>query len=369
MTNLYHIVLRIWAILLAAAILPDVAVWTGIAGHQPRWLCVLFSLTTVFILFSYLSLHRRLFGRVRSLRLFFATLLCLVIPKLALVVSALAVGWRWGAVVALAVLAVAVFGFTAGRRALRIRHDEVFFKRLPEAFDGFRLLHISDWHLGTLGDDTSFTQKVVEAALDERPDMVAFTGDLINQHVDEAAPHIDWLRRLEAPCGVFAVMGNHDFYDNSDGKVQDEAFSLMVKSLGWHLLRDTHALISRRDDTIEVVGVDHVGAPPFRVKGNLSKAMLGTSGQHFKLLLTHDPAHWRREVLPTTDIDLTLSGHTHAGQLLIGPFSPVRMLYKEWGGWYEDDGRRLHVSFGLGGILPFRFGAWPEITLITLRRG
>lgn len=139
--------------------------------------------------------------------------------------------------------------------------------------------------------------------------------------------------------------------------------------MGWHLLMNEHVMIARgREDAIALIGVENSSRPPFPDYGDLPKAMQGLHEGTFKILLSHDPSHWRREVLRQTDIALTLSGHTHAGQLRIGKFSPARWAYNEWGGKYVEDGSMLHVSLGVGGTVPFRLGAWPEVNVITLRK-
>ena len=138
--------------------------------------------------------------------------------------------------------------------------------------------------------------------------------------------------------------------------------------MGWRLLRDGNVVLRRGGDCMALIGVENTGRPPFPARGDLGKALEGVPAEAFKILLSHDPSHWRSEVLPATDIDLTLSGHTHAVQLRVGGFSPARWVYPEWGGLYREGDRALHVSVGAGGTVPFRLGAWPEITILTLRR-
>ena len=139
--------------------------------------------------------------------------------------------------------------------------------------------------------------------------------------------------------------------------------------MGWQLLLNENKIVKRGNDSIAVIGVENDGKPPFPALGDLSKSTRGTEGM-FKLLLSHDPSHWRRKVLPETDIQLMLAGHTHAMQFRLGCFSPSAWIYPEWGGLYTEDGRGLHVNVGLGSVMiPYRFGAWPEITIITLKTG
>lgn len=169
-------------------------------------------------------------------------------------------------------------------------------------------------------------------------------------------------------------MGNHDYCeygaDKSEHNIEKNQTVLryLEAKIGWRLLMNEHALIRRGDDAIAVIGVENISRPPFQDYGDLHKAMEGLPTGMFKILLSHDPSHWRRGVLHQTDIALTLSGHTHAGQLRIGRLSPSKVAYQEWGGKYTEDGSMLYVSTGIGGTVPFRIGAWPEVNVITLRR-
>ena len=207
-----------------------------------------------------------------------------------------------------------------------------------------------------------------------RPDLIVFTGDLVNSAPSELDPFGEVLSRLEAPDGVFSVLGNHDYceynrYETSDGAARNLALlKQRERQFGWRLLLNEHRLIRRDRACIALVGVENDSRPPFPSRGDLKRAMDGLPEGMFKVLLSHDPTHWRREVLPTTDIQLTLSGHTHAMQLKIGGFSPSAWSYPEWGGLYREGERILLVSLGVGGTVPFRLGAWPEINAITLER-
>ena len=138
--------------------------------------------------------------------------------------------------------------------------------------------------------------------------------------------------------------------------------------MGWRMLMNENVMLQRGSDSIAIIGVENIGKPPFKSFGNLDKAMAGLPADCFKVLLSHDPTYWRRGVLNKTDISLTLSGHTHAGQVKIGRFSPAKWAYNEWGGKYTEGSSMLYVSLGIGGTMPFRFGAWPEINIITLEK-
>lgn len=323
------------------------------------------------------------------LRIFFAIYMCAAMPKFIFFLFALAgkgTGiWhpaagaaivKAGVVAAIACAACALYGLTRGLKRLEVRHADIVSPALPAEFDGYRIVHFSDIHLGTYGGDTTFTRKIVETINAQHPDIILFTGDLVNFSPGETAGHSAILARLDAPDSVYSVMGNHDYciYGPPETLPQEQRTSAVdrlaesQRFMGWHLLRNEHAIITRGTAQIAVAGVDNTGKAPFFSLGQLSKAVDGIPRGTYTILLTHDPSHWRGEVLETTDVDLTLSGHTHAMQFQIFGFSPSAWMYPEWGGLYCEGGRMLHVSKGTGGTAPFRFGAWPEITVLTLRK-
>ncbi|MDD6892061.1 MAG: metallophosphoesterase, partial [Bacteroidales bacterium] len=200
-----------------------------------------------------------------------------------------------------------------------------------------------------------------------------FTGDLVNSRATELAPFLTALSQLQAPDGVYSVLGNHDYGTYARwSSPREQAANLdtlkrLERQLGWRLLLNEHHCLHRGSDSIVVAGVENSGRPPFPDRGDLRRALQGTNGR-FRILLSHDPTHWRREVLPRTDVQLTLSGHTHDMQVSLFGFSVSRWIYPEHRGLYLEGGRALYVNIGLGYVLfPLRLGAWPEITVITLR--
>lgn len=202
---------------------------------------------------------------------------------------------------------------------------------------------------------------------------VVFTGDLVNLDPEEVTPFMQTLAKLKAQDGVFAILGNHDycFYrPHSDPHMPARLLARLVEkedSMGWTLLRNEHRIIRRGRDSIALIGVENDGTPPFPALADLPRATAAISDGLYKVLLSHDPTHWRRSVLPETDIDLTLSGHTHAMQLRLCGFSPSQFMYREWCGLYSEGARYLHVSTGTGSNVPFRLGAWPEVDVIELK--
>lgn len=321
------------------------------------------------------------------IRLFFGLLMCIAVPKALFTVVSLVgrafgrfvpgagnIGNGLGLLLAVVVGGAFVYGLTRGWKRLQVKETAIVSTDLPAAFDGYRIVQLSDLHIGTFGGDTAYIRQLVERVNTLQPDLIVFTGDLVNASADELDPFGPILSQLRAPDGVFSILGNHDYctyrrYDTVDGAARNlDDLKRRQRAFGWDLLLNEHRTIRRDTDSIALVGVENAGRPPFPSRGDLSRALQGIDGGTYKILLSHDPSHWRREVLPASDVQLTLSGHTHGMQLMIGNFSPVRWSYPEWGGLYREDEQQLFVSLGAGGTIPFRFGAWPEINLLTLRR-
>lgn len=249
--------------------------------------------------------------------------------------------------------------------------------KLPAKFNGFRIVQISDLHLGTYGTDTSAVKTFVDSVNALNPDMVCFTGDLVSRRTSEAEPFRHLLASLHAPYGVLSILGNHDYDDYSTWpterqKIADrKALVDFEHSVGWRLLKNETATIGIGSDTIDVIGAENFGDPPFPTYGSLSATHNDLSNGRFKILLQHNPYEWRADVAGKTPVDLTLSGHTHAMQIMLTVMghrlSPACLRYREWGGRYDDGDQSLYVNIGLGMVgMPMRIGATPEITVITL---
>lgn len=284
-----------------------------------------------------------------------------------------------GAVLALLNIVMVAMAFIIGNKRIDVTEFTYGSKDLPEAFDGFRVVHISDLHLGIYGHDTTRVAELIDKVLAQKGDMIVFTGDLVNFESKEALPFVDQLSRLKAPYGVYAILGNHDYgvyrnFATKEEQVADIAkLVAMEQRCGWQVLRNEHAIVSKDGDSIVVVGVENDGNPPFPKLADIPKALKGIpdsahGGSPFEIMLTHDPSHWRRNVLGESSAQLTLAGHTHGMQFRLGKWSPAALVYREWGGQYYEGDRSLVVSVGLGlGAVPFRFGAWSEVCVITLK--
>lgn len=271
------------------------------------------------------------------------------------------------------------WGALVTRSQYEVKEVTLEFSNLPYQFDGYRIAQISDIHLGTYGSDTTFMSKIVDKVNELKPDLICFTGDIVNRQTDEAYPFKPVLSRLNATDGVLSILGNHDYgdYRKWDAPEQREEnnrnLAIFEKELGWNLMNNTDTIISRGENSICIIGVENWGEPPFPKYGKLTEAHHNLNDSMFKILLSHNPSHWRSEVLPKSNIDLMLAGHTHAMQMELDLFglrlSPSKFKYNEWGGVYEQNGQMLYVNIGIGEVaLPMRIGATPEITIITLKR-
>ncbi|MDP3352419.1 MAG: metallophosphoesterase, partial [Flavobacteriaceae bacterium] len=269
-----------------------------------------------------------------------------------------------------------IYGITLGKYNFKVIKHALKFKTLPKAFNKFKIVHISDIHAGSF-DDLESVQEGVDLIQAQQPDIILFSGDLVNNDSREIEPYISMFKSLKAPFGKFAVLGNHDYGDYKQWNSIDEKEENLKKlfhyfdEMGFKLLNNSNKIISKENESIAIIGVENWGRPPFPQKGDLKKALQNTA-EHFKILLSHDPTHWDLEVKNhPTNIDLTLSGHTHGMQFGVEipgvKWSPVKYIYPHWAGLYQFDQKYLNVNRGFGFLgYPGRVGIWPEITVIEL---
>lgn len=276
--------------------------------------------------------------------------------------------------IAIATFGYLLFGVTKGKEYFQIKEVSFFSPQLPEAFDGYRILQISDLHTGSWKGNKQAIQKAITLCNAQHADLAVFTGDLVNSRADEVLEFMPILSQLHAKDGVFSILGNHDYatytkWENEEARLRNiDSLLVREKQMGWQMLLNDNYILHRGNDSIALIGVENSGNPPFPDKADLPKALTGTDNM-FKILLSHDPTHWRRNILPETDIQLTLSGHTHDMQISLWGFSISQFIYPEHNGMYLEKGRGLYVNIGLGYVLfPMRLGAWPEITIITLHK-
>ena len=270
---------------------------------------------------------------------------------------------------------VLFYGSFVGFDQITVREMTYESAELPESFDGYRIVQFSDAHVGTyIGGREHLLRAVVDTINAQSPDMVVFAGDLQNREPQEICPFVDVLGGIKAKDGVFSVIGNHDYSDyieaTPDIKAENEKETReLERKMGWRLLVNEHEVVRRGADSIVIAGLDNDGdGKKFPQRGDVRKALEGVSDSAFVVMAEHDPTCWRRKILPESRAQLTLSGHTHAMQFMIGNWSPASFVYKEWGGLFSEGARALIVSTGIGGFIPFRFGVPGEIVVITMRR-
>jgi uncharacterized protein len=275
------------------------------------------------------------------------------------------------------ILASLMYGFS-NKYNYRVRRVPLQFSNLPPAFKGLKVVQLSDIHSGSFSNRQA-VQKGVEQVMQLKPDLILFTGDLINNKAEEMEQFQDIFNQLKAPMGIYSVLGNHDYGEyvkwNSVQERVDNFNQLkeVHRNLGWKLMLNENAIIEKDGEQIALLGVENWSAKArFPKYGDLNKAYSGTEQIPFKILLSHDPSHWDAQVVKDfSDIDLMLSGHTHGMQFGIDipglKWSPVQYVYKQWAGLYENRNQKLYVNRGFGFLgYPGRVGVLPEITLIQL---
>ena len=271
-----------------------------------------------------------------------------------------------------------LYGITKGKYKFTVKRLSLAFSNLPIKFDGLKVVQISDIHSGSF-DSISEVEKGIKMINDLKPDLILFTGDLVNSLKDEINPYMASFEKLKATYGKYAILGNHDYYglngipeEEKDGYWAD--FMNKYVLMGFKLLKNEHTKIKIEDQEISLVGVENWGAGRFFQKyGDIDKSIAGLKADDFAIMMSHDPTHWSNHIVPHRyNFPLTLSGHTHGMQFGIDipgfKWSPVKYRYEHWSGLYEDKGQYLYVNKGFGFLgFPGRVGMWPEITMIELK--
>lgn len=284
--------------------------------------------------------------------------------------------WRKAAVACTLIIWTLVgYGTLVGFAKLEVRECEYVSADLPKAFDGYRIVHFSDAHVGTLeGWRKWMLQRAIDTINSLRPDAIVFTGDLENLHPDELKEQVAVLRQLHAKDGVFSILGNHDYptYLDLDEVSKERLVKLTTqyeRDMGWQLLLNEHKVIRRDSDSIVIAGMENWGnLKRMPRRGDVKKTMEGVSPSSFVVMLQHDPTAWRNKIVPECHAQLTLSGHTHGGQFSVFGWSPASFTYDVWGGWDHEGERAMFVSTGLGALIPFRLNMPGEIVVMTLKR-
>ena len=267
------------------------------------------------------------------------------------------------------------FGMIYGPYNYTLHRKKVKSPNLPKAFNGLKIAQLSDIHVGSFYDKDAVLRGV-ELLMAQKPDVVFFTGDIVNDRAIEMDDYYDVFSKVTAPMGVYSVLGNHDYgdyhkWDSKEEKLENfENVKGIHKKLGWHLLLDEHIYLEKDNEKIGVIGIENWGKG-FHQFGDMAKAYANCNAP-YKILLSHDPTHWDEQVRKEyQDVDLTLAGHTHGAQIGIEThgfkWSPISLRYKKWAGLYKEDNQYLYINRGFGFLAyPGRIGIWPEVTLLEL---
>ena len=288
---------------------------------------------------------------------------------------------------------ILLYGSFVGFNKLEVNRQTFVSEDLPQAFDGYRVVILSDTHVGSYNKRNAYVlQQTIDSINAQQPDIVVFLGDIQNAEPKEIYPHMDVMSSLKAKDGIYAVLGNHDYGDyicgNTARKVANcrETMSL-ERQMGWTLLMNEHRYIDRNKSSIIIAGMENDGdGIKFPQNGNIKQTLKGVSSsppesggargglnkrsdyRPFVLMLEHDPSSWRRKIIPDGRAQLTLSGHTHKMQFSLFGWCPLTLTGKEVSGWYTEGNQSLFVTAGLGGLIPFRFGSTGEIVVLTLKK-
>jgi len=285
-----------------------------------------------------------------------------------------------GFLVAAVPFASMIYGMLRGPNRYDIRKLKIKAPGLPDKFHGLKILQISDLHVGSFLSPEPL-ERAVELILEQKPDVIFFTGDLVNDRYIEAVEHFNTLKKIHAPMGVYSVLGNHDYGDyfawNSAGDKTENLSNMknFHQQLGWKLMLNEHTYLEKEGESIGLIGVENWSTRHnFSRYGDMGIATKGFKPKDFNILLSHDPSHWHAEITEMYSyVDLTLSGHTHGFQFGVEipgfKWSPVQYVYKEWADLYSEGRQNLYVNRGLGWIgYPGRVGILPEITVFELNK-
>jgi predicted MPP superfamily phosphohydrolase len=275
-----------------------------------------------------------------------------------------------------------LWGMTKGKYGWRILNNKLSFSNLPASFDGMKIVQISDLHLGSFKENFEPLEEAVQMINDLKPDYIFFTGDLVNETYKEAEPWVQVIKKLQAQKGKFSILGNHDYGWGRIPEEEKENNSVNVarinEEMGFKILLNQHEILEHEGEKIGLIGVENWGYSDknwFPTKGDYKKSVENMEAVPFKILLSHDPTHWEKKILDIEhDVDLTLAGHTHGGQMGISipglfELSAATFFYNRYAGAYKEGKQHLYVNRGLGFLIfPGRVGMPPEITLHTLNR-
>lgn len=374
-----HLIVYIIGVLLLC-VLPDFLLWRKAIKEKNKVLLYTQIITNTLFILSIIGMGVGMLYATHMMPvLIFGTIFfAIYVPKWLYLPFALCHKQRAGIIVAAIGLFLILYGLCFGRTQIETRKVVINSPTIPQSFDGYRIVQLSDIHLGSLLKNEGWLQELPQQINALQPDLVVFTGDLVNSYAAEADGWETLFNAIQAPDGKWACKGNHDYshykWRNDIDSVQNahDVNKAFIK-LGWQLLNDSSTVIKRGQDSIYLCGIENISRPPFRSYGSVTKAMQGIPDSTAVIMLSHDPIAWEDSIKQHKNVLLTLSGHTHAMQLGMDIWgihlSPASFIHPYWDGTYrnEDKDQYLHVNRGLGYVgFPFRIGMKPEITLIEL---
>jgi predicted MPP superfamily phosphohydrolase len=381
---------RIFIYIILAIVLPDIYFDQHFWKHRtsyPWWGRLLWWLPGVGMLIytiALASIRNFVPDDLTSINVYLLIVGLWVVPKaLFALCSGLGLLWcrirhshtNWGNVVALVLTLftwwVVIYGSTVGVTRLRVKRLDLYYNDLPSHFEGYRICAFSDAHVGSFtGRRVRLLERDIDSINAQKADLICFLGDLQNIQPAEIYPVQSILSRLHAQDGVISILGNHDYseyiHDDPAVEVANEREVISREAqMGWKLLRNEHLVLHRGADSIVIAGEENLAKP---ARSNFQKTMQGVGDHAFVVVLQHNPAAWVNEILPNRHVQLTLSGHTHGGQMSILGLRPTHLREPHDLGLYQQDGAMLYVTAGIGGLIFFRFNMPAEITVITLHR-
>ncbi|MBO4820067.1 MAG: metallophosphoesterase [Prevotella sp.] len=382
---------RAFLMFVAVIVLPDLSIYQHcISRCSWRWKMVWWLQTLAMLVYTcWLAIQPDFTPHPQtSLNIYLFIFGVYVIPKLLIVLCAvLGRGVRmvfhsqrnWGFIVGclLAVLSiyVTVYGSTIGFNKFEVKRVEFSSPKIPKEFDGYRIVLFSDAHVGSFtGNSRKVLTDAVDSMLAMKPDAIFFLGDIQNTRPEEMEEHVPTLSRLKATDGVFSILGNHDYSKYLGGTMEEklaaeERTKKYQRDMGWHLLLNEHFSIHHGKDSIVLAGMqgnEQLGVE--RGVANYENTIAGIEPGAFTIMLAHNPKHWRTSVVPYIDAPLTVSGHTHGGQIRLFGLSTTTFGFTEDYGMYELDGKKLYVTAGLGALIPLRYNVTGEVVLLTLHK-
>lgn len=372
-----HLITYIVGVLLLC-VLPDVLLWRKAIKTQNKPLKYTLLATNVLFLLSIVGMAIGMYYATHMLPvLVFGTIFfAIYVPKWLYLPFGLFNKHKTGMILAALGFIMVMYGLCIGRTEIETRMVTIKSSQVPPSFNGYRIVQLSDIHLGSLLKDEYWIKNLPQYIQSLNPDLIVFTGDLVNTYAEETEGWESIFNAIQAPDGKWACKGNHDYshykWRNDIDSTQNAiAVTEAYKKLGWKLLNDSSTVLTKGTDSLYVCGVQNISRPPFHSYGSVSKAMQNIADSSLVIMLSHDPIAWEDSIQQHKNVLLTLSGHTHAMQMGIDfwglHLSPASIMHPYWNGTYQQDGQYLHVNRGLGYVgFPMRIGMKPEITLIEL---